>query len=156
MAAFRIEHLFSHPHFLPTVADAIYHAFWRERTGFSAATFENLLRQAADPDRIPLCLVALGGDQVLGTVNLIANDDEARPHLAPWLAALIVAPAFRGRGVGTALVQRVLSEAARLDYKTVYLGTDAPAFYQKLGARHIDEARAGLAVMAMDVIACGT
>ena len=150
MTDIRIDHLFNRPHHLEKIARMIHREFWSDRAGCSPAVFERLLGQAIDADRIPLCLLALAGDEVAGTVNLIENDDEARPHLRPWLAALIVLPAFRRRGLGAALVERMLREAYRLGHPTVYLGTSSPEFYLKCGARPLERARPDLVVMAIE------
>ena len=130
----QIDHLFNHPEHRSLVAGWIYHEFWRDCPGYSVATFEELLREADHPDRIPLSLLALVDGQPAGTVNLIHNDDESRPHLHPWLAALVVTPEQRGRGIGSALVRRLLHEARRLGVTDVYFGTDIPDFYARLGA----------------------
>ena len=130
----RIEHLFHHPERVRLVAGWIYDEFWTGKAGYSVGTFEGLLRDARDPDRIPLSLLALAEGAPAGTVNLIECDDPARPHLRPWLAALFVAPEFRGRGIGSALVRALDAEARRLGCKEMYLGTDIPDFYGPLGA----------------------
>jgi predicted N-acetyltransferase YhbS len=131
----RIDHLYRHPHLVEPVARLIYEEFWKERKG--GHTVESLtahLRTATDPERIPLCLVALVDGEFAGTVNLIDNDDAKRAHLHPWLAAMVVAERFRGQGIGTQLVRALLAEAARLGFDRVYFGTDGPAFYTRLGA----------------------
>jgi predicted N-acetyltransferase YhbS len=57
--------------------------------------------------------------------------------LRPWLAAMVVAKAFRGQGIGSQLVRALLAEAERLKFSVVYFGTDGPGFYERLGAvRH--------------------
>ncbi len=130
-----IDHLLNRPAHVAAVAQLIYDEFWRDKPSYSAAYFAGRLRAANDPARLPLSLVAITGDATIGTVNLIDNDDERRPHLWPWLAALVVVPAWRRRGVGTQLVRTLLAEAQRLRISTVYLGTDGPTFYRRLGAR---------------------
>lgn len=130
----QIDHLFHHPELLRDVAEMIYHEFWRDRPGYSPDFFAALLRQATTPDAIPLSLVALVDGKLAGTINLIENDDADRPHLRPWLAALVVAAPLRGHGIGTQLVKRLKAEARRLGCNELYLGTDAPPFYSRLGA----------------------
>lgn len=130
----RIEHLFRHPGRLGLVAGWIHAEFWTGKDGYSVETFEHLLHDARDPDRIPLSLLALADGAPAGTVNLIENDDPARVELRPWLAALFVAPAFRGHGIGAALVRALAGEARRLGCREMYLGTDIPDFYRPLGA----------------------
>lgn len=134
MLSTHISHLFEHPEHLPTVAEWIWRAWWQDRPGQSAATLAARLEQACDPDRIPLSLVALVGGAPVGTVNLVENDSESRPDLTPWLAALWVQPAHRGRGIGSELVRAVVREAARLGVGRLYLGADIPGFYARLGA----------------------
>ena len=130
----RSDHLLQHPGHVRLVAGWIYHEFWEGRAGYSVETFEALLHEASDPDHIPLSLIALTDGRPAGTVNLIHNDDAIRPHLHPWLAALVVVPEFRRRGVGADLVRALVGEARRLGFFELFLGTDIPGFYQKLGA----------------------
>jgi len=145
-----IHHLFRHPQHLRTVAGWIYREFWEDRNGYDQATLEKLLGDADDPDRIPISLVALIDGVPAGTVNLIAHDNSKRPELTPWLAALVVVRKFRGRGIGSALVRRLLTEAARLGIATLYLGTDTPDFYTRLGAFH-HETVDGLHIMRFEI-----
>lgn len=142
-----IVHLFKHPRHLPLVAGWIYHEFWAGKPGYSVALFEDLLRQADDPGRIPLSLLALDEGRPAGTVNLIHCDSQRRPDLHPWLAALVVPPGARGRGIGSALVRAVASEARRLGFNEVFLGTDIPVFYEPLGARVFQRFEDALCIM---------
>jgi predicted N-acetyltransferase YhbS len=147
----RIEHLFRHPEHLERVAGWIYDEFWVGKAGYSPEFFAGLLRNAIDPDRIPLCRVAFVDGEPVGCVNLIANDDRTRPHLAPWLAALIVRPVQRHRGIGAALVRDVLAHARRLGFDAAYFGTDIQPFYARLGAVHHEQASAELSIMRFDL-----
>jgi len=131
-----VEHLFENPDHRRLVAGWIFDAFWRERpeSGLAIASLEARLADATDLDRIPLSLLALVDGHPAGTVNLIENDDSERRHLRPWLAALVVSPEFRRSGVGAALVRSCRNHAARLGIAELYLGTDIPEFYRRLGA----------------------
>jgi predicted N-acetyltransferase YhbS len=146
---FIIAHLHEHPWAIPTVAGWIYREFWADQPGYSEALFEGLLRQADSPDRIPLSLLALVDGQPVGTVNLIACDSQRRPDLTPWLAALVVLPEHRGRGVGSALVRALAAHAGRLGFREVYLGTDIRAFYLRLGAEGFQEIEGWLCIMRL-------
>ncbi len=131
-----VAHLFEHPDHRRLVAGWIFDAFWRERpeSDLTIASFGARLADATEPDRIPLSLLALVDGRPAGTVNLIENDDSKRSYLRPWLAALVVAPQFRRAGIGSALVRALCDHAARLDIPELYLGTDIPDFYRRLGA----------------------
>ncbi len=131
-----IAHLFEHPERRDLVASWIYEAFWRDRpdSGFTPETLAGYLAEASNPDAIPLSRLALVDGVPAGTVNLVEDDDSRRPHLRPWLAALVVAPEFRRQGVGAALVRALKADAAKLGLTELYLGTPIPGFYEPLGA----------------------
>ncbi len=145
-----IHHLFQYPQHTGTVAGWIYREFWEDRNGYDQATLEKLLGDADDPGRIPLSLIALADGVPAGTVNLIYHDNARRPELTPWLAALVVVKKYRGRGIGSALVKRLLTEASRIGISTLYLGTDTPDFYTRLGAFH-HETVDGLHIMRFEI-----
>ena len=70
-------------------------------------------------------------------MNLIESDSPSRPHLHPWLAALVVVPTHRGKGIGRALCVELLRHARRLGVRELFVGAEIPAFYEALGAlRH--------------------
>lgn len=143
----RIDHLFEHSQHLRLVATWIYEEFWRGRAGYSVEGFEALLRQAGDPDRIPLSLLAILDGEPAGTVNLIESDSPRHPHLHPWLAAPSVGPAHRRQGVGGALCRALVSDARRLGFTEVFLGTDVPGFYAALGAELHEQVADTLSIM---------
>lgn len=79
---------------------------------------------AAKRDGLPLTLIACrGGMGPVGMVSLWDSDCPLRPELAPWVASLFVAPAARGRGIGTLLFSRIGAEARRFGITRLYLMT---------------------------------
>ena len=130
----QVKHLHDVPWHTAAVAEMIHRAFWTDKPGATAAGMQARLATADHPDRLPLSLVALHGGQPLGVVNLVDNDDENRPQWKPWLAGMVVHKAWRGRGVGSVLVRELLEHARRIAVPHVYLGTDGPGFYTRLGA----------------------
>jgi len=147
----RIAHLYEHPAYFGVVAKWIHEEWWTGKPGHSVQTMETRLRQASNPDRIPISLVALANDGPVGTVNLVENDDENRRHLFPWLAALLVLPQYRGQGIGSTLVRSLLTEAARLKVKRMYLGADAPEFYLRFGAEIHEQVTDEFCIMCVEV-----
>jgi predicted N-acetyltransferase YhbS len=148
LATFQITHLFNHPHVIKPVAQMIYAEFWRDVVnGMSVADIVSHLHTATDATRIPLSLIALRGDELLGTVNLIENDDDARTHLRPWLAAMVVRSDVRGQHIGTQLVNALLTEARAMKIPTLYFGTDGPGFYERLGAIKYEQVRDDFCIM---------
>ncbi len=147
-----IEPLHLHPQLRAAVAQLIYDEFWTNDPDASPAWMEDRLSEAGDHARLPLSFVAMADGVMVGTINLIDNDDDKRPHLWPWLAALAVVPAWRSHGVGSQLVNALLQAAAALDIDTVYFGTDGPGFYQRLGAVVHEQVSPTFCVMRFDAV----
>lgn len=150
--SFEVLPLYQRPELVEPVAQLIYEEFWREvEDGYSVADLVAHLRGATDPDRIPLSLIAVEDGQLLGTINLIENDDAKRAHLRPWLAAMVVSESRRGEGIGSALVRTLLAEAQRLGLPRLYFGTDGPGFYARLGAQLHEQVREDFCIMRFEL-----
>lgn len=118
------------------VADWIYEEWGSKVPGRTRATAREKVRQALGPDDLPLTLVCRIGGELAGTASIDLDDMSSHPELGPWLASVYVAPAFRRRGVATALCGRIAEEFRRLDIRTAYLFTpDQEGLYRRLGWR---------------------
>ena len=70
----------------------------------------------------------------VGSVSLIEHNMDTRRDLTPWLAALFVLPPYRGRGIGTSLIERCESEAKAAGFDRMYLyASDARDYYPRFG-----------------------
>jgi len=83
---------------------------------------------------IPLTLVGYINGRPVGTASIDTADMSTHPELTPWMASIYVDPAFRRRGLGAALCQRISEELTRLGVKSAYLFTpDQEKLYARLG-----------------------
>ena len=83
---------------------------------------------------IPTTILAFEDDELAGSASLLANDHERIRAWSPWLASVFVRPASRGRGIGRALVERIVADARALAVRELYLyTTDAMAYYEAMG-----------------------
>jgi predicted N-acetyltransferase YhbS len=146
-----ICHLFEQLRLRDAVAALIHNEFWTEVPGASVEKIAARLGQASTADALPLCLIALRGDEVLGAINLVDNDDDDHTDWHPWLAGMVVAESYRGQGIGSQLVRALLVEAQRLTFGRVYFGTDGPRFYERLGAVVHHVPREGFWFMRFDL-----
>lgn len=119
-----ISDLRQRPDFVETIADRMWHAWWRD-SGNPLSAVTGHLREFLPASRMPQGFVAHRGDIYVGSVLLIDNDLEERSHLKPWVAALWVEPEARQQGVGAALVEHGVATAFALGFPTVHLCAQA-------------------------------
>ncbi len=126
MTELRITHLADHPAALPILA-AWFVDEWEPYYGpHGPGDAERDLAACCNRDAIPLALVALDADQnVVGTVALKPHSLETHRHLSPWLAALLVTPSQRGKGIASTLIAAIEKEARRLGFGILYSDTDS-------------------------------
>jgi len=128
-----IRFLADRPEATATVAQWA-HSEWGHKFHVSRKQMENGFRGRLHRDRIPFTLVGELGEKLVATSTVVACDLPARKDLRPWLAAVYVDPAHRGKGYGAALVRAACTHAASLGNKHLYLYTEsAPGFYETLG-----------------------
>jgi GNAT superfamily N-acetyltransferase len=132
-----IDFLKNRPEHLLTVARWV-HDEW---THVTDPDFENQVQVSRgwlNDERIPLCLVALEGERCVGTVSIFVDDLASRQDLTPWLAALYVDAEYRDRGIGGALIERLLAVARGLGIRRLYLHTEtASGYYRRKGWRFL-------------------
>jgi GNAT superfamily N-acetyltransferase len=96
---------------------------WTRQLGFKTNT-----------DRMPCSWVAFVVGVPVGSVTLELDGVEPRPALTPDLGGLFVLPAYRNRGIGSALVAACEAGARTYGVRDLYLHTErAEALYARLG-----------------------
>ena len=125
--------------------------------GRSLREWTDRLSKRANRDRIPLTVIAFENEQPVGLASIVLYDMDTRKDLSPWLAGVFVAPAFRRRGFGAALVTAIEEHASRLGVERLYLYTNsAQGLYEQLGWQEIErEAYRGREVIIMSKIILG-
>ncbi|MDX5592869.1 GNAT family N-acetyltransferase [Pseudovibrio sp. SPO723] len=110
---------------LPELA-ALFEAEWSEWYGAAGNGDAHAdLEACCNGSSLPIGLVALGEQgQVLGTASLKQASLGSEFGHTPWLAAMVVMPAHRGKGIGDALVGAIESAARELGYGALYTTTD--------------------------------
>ncbi|MBN8791368.1 MAG: GNAT family N-acetyltransferase [Stenotrophomonas nitritireducens] len=110
--------------------------------------------QAQQRNAIPCSWLAMDAGDWSGSVSLLHDDHEQIRGWSPWLASLYVKPEARGRGVGAALVEHAIAQAAVFGVPELYLYCEAPrvAWYRTLGWRVHAQLQLGpLAITVMAV-----
>ena len=151
-----IDYLANRPEFVDKLARLSW-AEWQHIYQQRGQTFEDALknyRERTNTDWLPLALVAVHGEQLVGTVSLKFRDLDTRPDLDPWLGALFVIPEWRRRGVASLLMRRAVEEAKRLKLGKLFLwSSSAEELYLKLGWQAVDRTEYSgkrIVIMQMD------
>lgn len=127
-----LHYLVDVPQVIPTVAKWYYHQ-WPALFKDEADSIHEL-QQVCYRNQLPLCLVEMKNNEVLGTAALLIQDMETYPQHSPWLACVYVSELYRGQGIGKKIVLAATDKARQLGVKKLYLWTDhQKKFYEKLG-----------------------
>lgn len=118
-----------------------------ERMADQAVATEDGLRQALFGDR-PFAEVVLAdeGARTVGFALFFHNFSTFRGRPGIYLEDLFVLPAWRGRGIGRALLDHLVTLAAargcgRVEWSVLDWNESAIGFYRRLGAQMLDQWR---------------
>ena len=76
---------------------------------------------------------------MIGFISLFKYDGDERRDLSPWYATMYVKKEYRGKGYSIVLNDAILKEASKLGYTKVYLKTDLVNYYEKFGAKYLED-----------------
>lgn len=110
-------------------AIAFFQRHWASEA--SLRVYDDCIRHSAQP--LPQWYLLVEGDAIIGGAGLIPNDFISRADLYPWLCALIIEPAWRGRAHGARLIARAKEDAYRAGFPCLYLATDHVGYYERYG-----------------------
>ncbi len=156
--AVQFAYLADYPHFVPVLAQRHYDTFGRLNPASSLEKHLAFLRRSLKKGAIPTTLIVLSGDALVGSASLAQSDLRDLVDLTPWLAAVYIAPEYRRRGIGSALVQRMVEEAVALGYRRLHLFTpDKEHFYARLGWTTVERtAYKGVDIVIMSIALGGS
>ena len=119
----RIGHLADHPEALPAL-ERLFQIEWAAYYGAAGPgnAHQDLLAYS-NRGQLPVGVVAFLGTEPCGVAALKAQSISTHKHLTPWIGGGMVAPQFRGQGVGTRLLSALENVARDLDFATIYSGT---------------------------------
>ena len=116
----KIELLADHQSFIPQLAEW-YLAEWGPYYGEGGPGDAQIdLSSRCNRDGLPLGVVAIDGEQLLGVAAL---DLDVTTNLTPSVVGLLVGPDFRQRGVATALIKACEEHVQQLDEPRLYVST---------------------------------
>jgi GNAT superfamily N-acetyltransferase len=130
----RVDYLSGNEACIPTLAEWHHNQWGYLNPGSEVKDYIASLRKQLGQRQVPTAFIAMSDDVLVGSASLVTFDMDTRMDLSPWLASVYVAPDHRNRGVGSALVERVVVEALDIGIETLYLFTpDRESFYARMG-----------------------
>ncbi len=131
-----IDFLAAHPEAVPVVADWIFDEWAHKRVGLTREAHANEQAAELSRTRVPIQLVALEGQTVVGVAVLKPHEMLSRyPEWQHWLGSVIVRPDARGKGVATELCNQLEAVARSLNVPRLHLQTERldGGLYARLG-----------------------
>lgn len=104
-----------------------------------------------DGDKYISILGLINENELVGFISLFKTDGDDRTDLSPWYATMYVKEKYRNKGYSKILNNEILKKAKELGYKKVYLKTDLNNYYEKFGARYIENLSNGEKLYCIDL-----
>ena len=98
------------------------------------AALEEDLQQRLQTAHAPFVLIALLDHELVGSASIKINELIDLPEKEFWVGDVIVDPKYRGQGVGTIIVRKLIEYARLFGLGELHLYTpDHQDFYRRLG-----------------------
>ena len=90
-------------------------------------------------EKVISILGLIDNNQMIGFISLFKYDGKDRRDLTPWYATMYVKKEYRNQGYSKLLNDAILKEAKRMGYERVYLKTTLRNYYEKFGAKYLEQ-----------------
>jgi GNAT superfamily N-acetyltransferase len=132
----RIDYLANHSRVIPELSTLLFNewADLYQAAGLTKQDLTTALEQRCATNQLPLTLVVMANDQLLGAGSIKLDEPGTKAGLSPWLGGIYIKENQRGLGLGALIVTALEDKARELGVSALYLSADtAEGFYQKLG-----------------------
>lgn len=123
------------PGALPTIAGWYFNHWGHSIPGETLAVTESRLQSYLNPEALPLIVVALDGDEVVGAAQLKFREMDIYPEREHWLGGVFIRPTHRGKYLASHLAMHVADIAKSREFPSLYLQTERldGGLYARLG-----------------------
>lgn len=137
----RIENLMAHPDYLNETADLLFNEWSHLPSWAEPWQIRTRLIERNSTDNRQFTLVAIDEENnVTAAGSLICYELDDNPARIYWLGEVITRSTHRGRGIGSALIKRIIELAAQQKIAQLWLYTpDKQSLYRSLGWREQEQ-----------------
>lgn len=135
-------YLADRPDAIPTVAKWYFKQWGYLRDVSSIEKTVQLLQQYLNRDQIPLIILAVDNEEILGAVQLKFYEMEIYPEKEHWLGGVYVAANHRKKKVAQNLIRKAIEVAESHCIETLWLQTQKldGGLYKRLGWEPVEQA----------------
>lgn len=135
MKALQFENLADRPAAVPLVAEWYFREWGYLNPASTLEKVADRLGSSMNRDAIPLVMLAVMGDQVIGSAELKYREMAIYPEKEHWLGGVFVVPEHRGKGVAARLIDAVVETARIVGVDLLHIQTERldGGLYLKLG-----------------------
>jgi GNAT superfamily N-acetyltransferase len=150
--------LADHREAIPQIASWYFDQWGHLRKDADLRDFEKKLQCSLNHDKLPLVILALENEEIVGVAELKFREMAIFPEREHWLGGIYVPVENRGRGIAAQLIQQALRIARTYGVATLFLQTERldGGLYASLGWTPIEQVNyRGLDVLVMEKILDG-
>ena len=138
---------------IPTVAQWYFNEWGYLDECSSLEKVTAYVQQYLNKDKIPLMMMAVTGDQIMGVVQLKYREMAIYPDKEHWLGGVYVGVEYRGNKVAEQIIIQLIKVAQSLGVQTLYLQTEdlSGGLYHRLGWTPVEQVNnKGVDVLVME------
>lgn len=112
---------------------------------------EKKVNKILEDDKVISVQALVNNDELIGFISLFKYDGDERRDLTPWYATMFVKDKYRKKGYSKILNDAIIKKAKELKYSKVYLKSNLVNYYEKIGAKYIENLNNGEKLYYIDL-----
>lgn len=153
LSTITFAYLADHREAIPVIARWYYNEWGHKVEERSADALARRLTKYLHRDKIPLMMLAIDRDTIAGAAQLKYREMDIYPDKQHWLGGVFISEAYRGKGIATLLIDKVIKKAQSLGVGLLHLQTERldGGLYTQLGWKPIEQVKyRGSEVLVME------